>query len=82
MFYEYYKTTQNGGNGSTLSAWSPATKQYYSVHCSSAAGVVKCTIAGTSDPNAEVDLTQDALSAYSSQQASSFAANHDVGPNG
>jgi TIR domain len=82
VFYEYYKATQNGGSGTTVSAWSPATKQYYSVSCSTGAGLVKCAIKGTTDPSAEVDLTQAALSAYTSQQASSYAAKADLGPNG
>ncbi len=82
VFYEYYKATQNGGNGATLSAWSPAIKQYYSVSCSTGAGLVKCAIKGTSDPSAEVDLTQAAVSAYTPQQASSYAAKADLGPNG
>jgi hypothetical protein len=82
VFYEYYKATQNGGNGTALSAWSPATKQYYSVSCSTGAGLVKCAIKGTTDPSAEVDLTQAAVSAYTSQQASSYAAKGDLGPNG
>lgn len=82
VFYEYYKAIQNGGNGTALSAWSSTTKQYYSVSCSPGAGIVKCAVSGTSNPNAEVDLTQSALGAYSSQQASSYAANADLGPNG
>jgi hypothetical protein len=82
VFYEYFKATQNSGNGTTLSAWSPATKQYYSVSCTPAAGLVKCMIAGTSDPHAEVDLTQAALGAYTPQQASSYAAHAELGPNG
>jgi hypothetical protein len=82
VFYEYYKATQAGGTATTLSAWSPATKKYYDVSCSSGAAVVTCTISGATDPNAEVDLTQSALSAYSPQLASTYTANADVGPNG
>jgi hypothetical protein len=82
VFYEYYKATQSGGSGATVSAWSPATKQYYSVSCSSGSGLVKCAVKGTTDPSAEVDLTQAAVSAYTPQQASSYAAKADLGPNG
>jgi hypothetical protein len=82
VFYEYYKATHNGANGTTLSAWSSATNQYYNVSCSTAAGIVKCAISGTTDPNAEVDLTQAALNAYSPHQASSYAAKAQLGPNG
>jgi hypothetical protein len=82
VFYEYYTATQAGGTATTLSAWSSATKKYYDVSCSPGAAVVTCTISGATDPNAEVDLTQSALSAYSPQQASTYTANADVGPNG
>lgn len=82
VFYEYYKTTQNGGNGGVLSAWSPHTKQYYDVRCSTGTEIVKCAVSGTTDPNAEIDLAQAALGIYTTQQADSYAAKADLGPNG
>jgi hypothetical protein len=82
VFYEYYMNAQNGGNRTTLAAWSPDTKRYYNASCSSSAGSVKCAVSGTTDPNAEVDLTQAALSAYTPQQANSYAVSQDLGPNG
>jgi Domain of unknown function (DUF4352) len=82
LFYEYFKAQQNGGDASSLSAWSPASKQYYSADCSTGDGVISCSVSGTDDPSAQVMFTQGAMSAYSSQQASSFAANHDLGPKG
>ena len=80
VFYEYYQATQSGGDATSISAWSPSSKQDYSASCSPGAGLVKCSVSGTTDPNAEVDLTQTALSGYSPQQASLYAAQHDVGP--
>jgi hypothetical protein len=82
IFYEYFKATQHGGTGARLSAWSAATNRYYNATCSVAANLVKCAVSGTTDPTAEVDLARTALAAYSSQQASSYAASHDVGPSG
>jgi Domain of unknown function (DUF4352) len=82
VFYEYYKAEQGAGDTATISAWSAATQQYYTASCSTGGAKITCAIAGTSDPNAEVDLTQAALGAYSPQQASSYAAVHDIGPNG
>jgi hypothetical protein len=82
VFYEYYKATHNGGNGATLAAWSPATNQYYNVSCQTGAGITKCAVSGTTDPNAEVDLTQAAINAYTPQQANSYAQKAQLGPNG
>ena len=81
LFYEYYKAEQSGGT-TALSAWSSATRQYYDASCSSANGLITCSVSGTSDPNAQVEITQAALDAYSPQQASSYAAKSDLGPNG
>jgi hypothetical protein len=82
VFDEYYKATQSGESGGAISAWSPATKQYYPASCSRAPGLVRCAISGTSDPNAEVDLSPSALNAYTPQQASAYAASGKAGPNG
>jgi hypothetical protein len=82
LFYEYYQAQQNGGNTSALSVWSPVTRQYYNATCTPGDGVISCSVSGTTDPGATVDLTQAALDAYSPQQAASYAANHDLGPNG
>lgn len=83
VFYEYFKATQTGsGAASTLSAWSPATKRYYSADCSASDGLVSCSVSGTRDPNAQVVMTQAAVSAYSPQQASAYTASHNAGPNG
>jgi hypothetical protein len=82
LFYEYYKEGQTGSGTTALSVWSPASKQYYPASCSAANGVITCSISGTSDPNAQVQITQAALDAYSPQQASSYAAKADLGPNG
>jgi hypothetical protein len=76
------KAEQSGGDTTALSAWSPATQQYYDASCSTGNGVISCSISGTSDPNAQVDLTQAALDAYTPQQASAYAAKADLGPNG
>ena len=78
-FYEYYKAS--GGDSSqskTVQVWSPTTKQYYSVDCSSSGDAVDCTL-GSGD---DIRLTASGLSAYSSAQASSYAQSHELGPNG
>lgn len=82
VFYEYYQATQNGTDTTALSAWSRVTQRYYDVSCSPGNGVISCSVSGTSDPNAEVEFTQAAISAYTPQQASSYAARVDLGPNG
>jgi hypothetical protein len=82
MFYEYYKAVQNGKDTTSLSVWSPATKQYYPANCSKGSGVITCGISGTTNPNAQVQITQDALDAYTPQDASRYPRNHDVGPRG
>jgi Domain of unknown function (DUF4352) len=82
LFYEYYKGEQNGGGTKALSVWSPTTKQYYPASCSTTNGAITCSISGTRNPNAQVQITQAALDAYSPQQASSYAAKADLGPNG
>lgn len=78
-FYEYWKTT--GGDPSqqpTLQAWSPADQQYYTQNCSSGDGVVDCVHSGGSD----VRFNQSAVGAYTSSEASYYAAHSDLGPNG
>jgi hypothetical protein len=82
VFYEYYKATQSGSGTSSLSAWSPDTDKYYNASCTARGGVISCDISGTTDPNAQVQITQAALNAYTPQQASSYASNGDVGPDG
>jgi hypothetical protein len=82
VYYEYYQAEQNGGDTAALSAWSPSSKQYYTTSCSPGNGIISCSISGTTDPNAEVQITQASLDAYSPQQASSYASSHDAGPNG
>ena len=82
LFYEYYKAKQSGGNTTALSVWSSATKRYYPASCSTGSGVITCSISGTSNPNAQVQIAQAALDNYSPQQASSYAARADLGPNG
>jgi TIR domain len=77
VFYEYFRS----GNG-TLKAWSHGTQQYYKVSCSTAGAIVKCAVSGTTDPHAEVDLTETSLSLYTPAQANSYAAKADIGPNG
>jgi tRNA1(Val) A37 N6-methylase TrmN6 len=82
VFYEYYKASTSGGDTSFLNAWSHATHQYYTAQCSSGNGLISCAISGTTDPNAQVEFTQDAVNAYTPQQANSYAAQADLGPNG
>jgi hypothetical protein len=82
MFYEYYKAVQNGRDTTELSVWSPSTKQYYTANCSKGTSVINCDISGTTDPNAQVQITQAALDAYTPQHARDYASTHDLGPNG
>jgi hypothetical protein len=70
LFYGCYKAQQSGGASTALSVWSPATKRYYNATCAPPNGVITCSVSGTTDPNAQVQLTQAALNAYSPQQAS------------
>jgi hypothetical protein len=71
LFYEYYQAERSGGGTTALSAWSSATKQYYDASCSPANGLITCSVSGTTDPNARVELTQAALGAYSPQRQAS-----------
>lgn len=80
VFYEYYRALQNGRDTTTLSAWSPVTRQYYTASCSQGVSVITCHISGTTDPNAQVRITQAAMDAYTPQHASEYARTHDVGP--
>lgn len=82
VFYEYYKAVQRGASTTGLSAWSPATRQYYTVSCSENNGLISCRIGGTTEPDAEVEITSTAIDAYTPQSARDYAATHDVGPNG
>ena len=82
LFYEYYKAAHSGGDTSSLSAWSHDTQRYYDAGCAAGGGVIFCYIVGTGDPHAQVQITQAALNAYSPQQASSYASQADIGPNG
>jgi hypothetical protein len=82
VFYEYYTAVQNSKDTTGLSVWSPVTKQYYPADCSKGASVISCRISGTTEPNAEVQITQAAVDAYTPQNASDYAARHDLGPNG
>ena len=81
-FYEYYKAVQSGKDTTALMVWSPGVKQYRSANCSKGSGVITCHISGTNVPNAQVQITQAALDAYTPQHASEYARTHDLGPRG
>ena len=72
VFYEYYRATHSGPGSRTLSAWSAATTRYYPASCSLALGLVRCRISGTTDPNAEVEISRSVLNAYTPQDASAL----------
>jgi hypothetical protein len=80
VFYEYFEGAQGAGSGASLSAWSPATQQYYEPDCSAGDGVVSCAISGTTDSNATVEFTQAAVDAYTQQAANAYAGSHPIGP--
>lgn len=78
-FYEYYQAS--GGDptqSKTIQAWSPTTHQYYTEDCTSSGDAVDCAYGNSND----VRLTASGLSAYSSDQAASYAQSHELGPNG
>lgn len=81
VFYEYYQATQNHGDAAALSAWSPFSKRYYRATCYTGDDLIDCSISGTTDPNAEVLISNDVMEDYTPQQARAYAAKTDIGPN-
>jgi hypothetical protein len=82
VFYEYYEASQNASSPGTISAWSPVTSKYYQADCSAGDGLIDCAIEGASGSDPTVDVTQAALAAYTPGEATSYASNADLGPNG
>ncbi len=81
-FYEYWQAS--GGDASqsaNINAWSPDDRQYYALSCGSGDGVVDCT--GTTNSGASLDarFSQGAVSAYTSNEAATYAASGNLGPN-
>ncbi len=78
-FYEYWKAT--GGDPIqpvTIQAWSSASQQYYTETCSPGDGVVDCLHGNGYD----VRFSQNSITAYTSTEASAYAAAAHLGPNG
>jgi hypothetical protein len=81
-FYEYYKASGGDPTQSpSLQVWSPTYKVYVGLQCSNGDGVVDCR---GSDPTSTIDVrfTQASMSAYTADQAASYARSADLGPNG
>jgi len=69
VFYRYWN-----GNSSSFSAWSEASKAWYPINCTSDSSYVYCNVGGTGDPDAEVLIAQQGLSAYTQAQADAYVA--------
>jgi hypothetical protein len=80
-FYEYWQAS--GGDptqGETISVWSAEAQQSYQLSCGAEAGVVDCTGANATGVSLDARFTQDAVSAYTTQQAAAYAASGKLGP--
>jgi hypothetical protein len=74
LFWEYYEVKRHGGSGIS-GAYDPLPGQSHKPHtaqCIPSAGTITCRIFQTTDPRAEVVITQAALDAATPQQANSY----------
>jgi hypothetical protein len=60
--------------------WSAAGQATYTLTCNTGAGIVDCTGTNVSGVPLEVQLTQSAVSAYTSSQAAAYATSGKLGP--
>lgn len=74
VFYEYFAATGGYPTAATVSAWSPAGKQYYDVTCTA-------RIVCKAGDGAEIRFPATAIESYDEDQAAAYANAHDVGPN-
>jgi hypothetical protein len=75
VFYELFQATAGYISATTVRAWSPATRRFYSVKCSGGTSIV-CT----AGDGGEVHFSSDAMDAYDDSQANRYASTHDTGP--
>lgn len=71
-FYEYWAHQGD----SSFSVYSPNTGTSFSVHCSSNGGQVDCS----TDQGGDVQFSQSSVDSYTSSQAASYAATHQLAP--
>lgn len=72
VFYEYWKS----GGAATVEAFSSATNATLRLTCTTSRATVTCD----TDHGGSVRFPQAAVDAYSSRQAATYRAGHDVGP--
>jgi hypothetical protein len=75
VFYELFQATAGYISATTVRAWSPATRRFYSVHCSGGRSIV-CT----AGDGGEVRFPSEAMDAYDDSQAARYASTHETGP--
>jgi len=80
-FYEYWQAT--GGDPTapaSITVWSPEGHQSYPLSCNTGDGVVDCFGTNSSGVSLDARFSQDAVSAYTSANATAFAAKGTLGP--
>jgi hypothetical protein len=81
-FYEYWQAYAGDPTQSeSISVWSAQAQQSYSLSCDAGDGLVDCIGLKASGASLDARFTQDAVSAYTDQQAAAYAASGKVGPN-
>jgi hypothetical protein len=80
-FYEYWKASDGGSSPSeNISAWSADGGQSYPLSCDLGDGVVDCTGTDGSGISLDARFSQSAISAYTTSQATAYAASGKLGP--
>jgi hypothetical protein len=74
VFYEYFQATFGYISATTVRAWSPATRHFFSVKC-----VGRHAIVCTAGDGGEVHFRAEAVDAYDDSQAERYASTHDTG---
>jgi hypothetical protein len=74
VFYEYFRDTAGYVSATTVRAWSPAARRFFSVACAG-----RKPITCTAGDGAEVRFSAEAMEAYDDSQAVRYASTHDTG---
>ena len=74
VFYEYFQDTAGYVSATTVRAWSPAARRFFSVACAGREPIVCAAGDG-----AEVRFSAEAMAAYDDSQAVRYASTHDTG---
>jgi hypothetical protein len=85
IFYEYWKAGGSDGSTQSVQAWSQTLGQYLNAACiedNYDTSTIDCAVSGTADPHAHVEFPLGDVQTYTQDEASNYAANHNVGPNG